>query len=73
VVASRLDVFEEESLPADSPLRGLKNVCLLPHIGGPTFDRRIDAGRRAIALLREWLACGYTSGAVTLEEYARAT
>jgi len=29
-----LDVFEEEPLPADSPLRKLNNVILTPHIAG---------------------------------------
>lgn len=35
-----LDVFEEEPLPADSKLRGLPNVILIPHMAGPTVDRR---------------------------------
>lgn len=35
-----LDVYEEEPLPAGSKLRGLKNVILIPHMAGPTVDRR---------------------------------
>lgn len=35
-----LDVYETEPLPNDSKLRGLKNVVLIPHMGGPTIDRR---------------------------------
>lgn len=35
-----LDVFEEEPLPVDSRLRGLANVILIPHMAGPTVDRR---------------------------------
>lgn len=35
-----LDVYEKEPLPADSPLRGLENVILIPHMAGPTVDRR---------------------------------
>ena len=35
-----LDVFEVEPLPADSSLRGLENVTLIPHMGGPTTDKR---------------------------------
>jgi len=35
-----LDVFEEEPLPIDSKLRGLSNVILIPHMAGPTVDRR---------------------------------
>lgn len=40
-----LDVYEEEPLSMESGLRGLDNVILLPHQGGPTFDRRCAAGR----------------------------
>jgi phosphoglycerate dehydrogenase-like enzyme len=39
-----LDVYGTEPLPADSGLRGLPNVTLLPHLGGPTTDRCRDAG-----------------------------
>jgi phosphoglycerate dehydrogenase-like enzyme len=35
-----LDVFEEEPLPPDSKLRNLNNVILIPHMAGPTADRR---------------------------------
>jgi phosphoglycerate dehydrogenase-like enzyme len=35
-----LDVYEEEPLPAGSGLRGLDNVILIPHMAGPTIDRR---------------------------------
>jgi len=35
-----LDVYEKEPLPVDSKLRGLENVLLMPHMGGPTVDRR---------------------------------
>lgn len=35
-----LDVYETEPLPMDSPLRELPNVTLIPHMGGPTIDRR---------------------------------
>lgn len=35
-----LDVFEVEPLPLDSKLIGLPNVILIPHMAGPTVDRR---------------------------------
>lgn len=35
-----LDVFEEEPLPSHSKLRNLDNVILMPHMAGPTMDRR---------------------------------
>ena len=39
-----LDVYAEEPLPLDSPLRGLPNVFLTPHIAGPTLDHYADLG-----------------------------
>jgi phosphoglycerate dehydrogenase-like enzyme len=40
-----LDVFEEEPLPADSPLWGLKNALISPHVAGftPRYDERAAA------------------------------
>lgn len=35
-----LDVFEKEPLAADSPLRRMDNVYLVPHKAGPTYDLR---------------------------------
>ena len=35
-----LDVFEVEPLPTTSRLRGLSNVVIVPHCGGPTVDVR---------------------------------
>jgi phosphoglycerate dehydrogenase-like enzyme len=49
-----LDVYATEPLPADSGLRGLPNVTLLPHLGGPTTDRCRDAGVFAQRNLRAY-------------------
>ncbi len=35
-----LDVYYNEPLEDDSPLRTLDNVYSMPHLAGPTFDRR---------------------------------
>jgi phosphoglycerate dehydrogenase-like enzyme len=43
-----LDVYYEEPLPPEWPLRGLKNVILSPHIGGPTFEQRPACGKLAM-------------------------
>jgi phosphoglycerate dehydrogenase-like enzyme len=68
-----LDVFEVEPLPKDSPLRGLPNVTLLPHLGGPTRDRRCDSGRLALNNLRAFLEGRPLEAVVTLEVYDRST
>ncbi len=39
-VKAVLDVFTEEPLALDSPLRGLANAYLVPHMAGPTPDLR---------------------------------
>ena len=54
-IEAALDVYEEEPLPADSPLRGLENCLLFPHQGGPTPDRRIDMGRLGLENIRRYL------------------
>jgi phosphoglycerate dehydrogenase-like enzyme len=68
-----LDVYEQEPLSAESPLRGLTNVLLLPHLGGPTKDRRRDSGEFALANLRRYYAGQPLEAEVTLEVYDRAT
>ena len=68
-----LDVFEKEPLAADSPLRGLPNVTLLPHLGGPTRDRRRDAGAFALKNLRAFLRGEPLDAVVTLEVYDRTS
>jgi len=68
-----LDVFEREPLPVDSPLRGLPNVTLLPHLGGPTRDRRRDSGALALKNLRAYLGGEPLQSVVNLDVYDRAT
>ena len=68
-----LDVFETEPLPVDSPLRGLPNVTLSPHIAGPTKDRRRDCGELACRNLENYLLGQALEAEVTLDVYDRAT
>jgi phosphoglycerate dehydrogenase-like enzyme len=68
-----LDVFTQEPLPADSPLRGLRNVTLTPHVAGPTPDRRRDSGELALRNLRAYAAGEPLEAAITPERYDSST
>jgi D-3-phosphoglycerate dehydrogenase len=56
IAAAGLDVFEEEPLPADSPLCRMDNVVLTPHVGSvsPAAMRQLrqEVGRAAADVLR---------------------
>ncbi len=49
-----LDVFDEEPLPLDDPLRTLENVFLTPHIAGDTTGMFLHGTRLAIDALRRY-------------------
>lgn len=38
IAGAAIDVFEEEPLPANSPLRGKSKIILTPHLGGSTVE-----------------------------------
>jgi phosphoglycerate dehydrogenase-like enzyme len=68
-----LDVYETEPLPVDSDLRGLDNITLLPHLGGPTPDRRRDCGELALQNLENYLNNNPLINLIDLNIYDRAT
>jgi len=68
-----LDVYHTEPLPPDYPLRGLPNVVLTPHIGGPTTDRRRDVGELALENIRAYTRNRPLSGSVTTSVYDSST
>jgi len=51
-----LDVFPEEPLPLDDPLRALDNVFITPHIAGDTARMFRRCSRIAIERLRDYFA-----------------
>jgi len=69
-----IDVFPDEPLAAGdefvSPLRGLDNVVLTPHIGGSTEEAQQDIGRFVGGKLADYLLAGATSLSVNLPQLA---
>ena len=55
-LSAALDVYETEPLPASHPLEKLPNVLLMPHMGGPTVDRRLAVTRSVTQDIRRFLA-----------------
>jgi phosphoglycerate dehydrogenase-like enzyme len=68
-----LDVYETEPLPKESSLRGLPNTTLMPHLGGPTPDRRRDCGELAVRNIENYLKREPLLNLVDLEIYDRST
>lgn len=64
VAAAALDVFETEPLPADSPLRGLPNLILTPHLGASTAEAQEGVGIEVAEQIRAALLSGEIRNAV---------
>jgi len=55
-ITAVLDVFVEEPLPMNSPLRELDNVFLMPHAAGPTEDQRVAVTKHLLDDIECFLA-----------------
>ncbi len=66
VAAAALDVFEVEPLPADSPLRGLPNLILTPHLGASTAEAQEGVGIEVAEQIRAALLQGEIRNAVNM-------
>ena len=74
VAAAAIDVFTEEP-PTNSPLLGLENALLTPHIGGSTYEAQDAVGVQIARQVKEYLKHGVIQNAVNVpsvsaEEYA---
>jgi phosphoglycerate dehydrogenase-like enzyme len=72
-IHAALDVYEEEPLPGDHPLRGLENCLLMPHEAGPTDDRKVDMGGLALRNIERYVAGERPEFVVTPERYDLST
>lgn len=72
LAGAAVDVFPVEPAVVgdafESPLRGLDNVILSPHIGGSTVEAQANIGREVAGALSRFLVQGTTLGCVTLPE-----
>jgi D-3-phosphoglycerate dehydrogenase len=70
LLGAAIDVFPEEPArngePFTSPLQGLPNVILTPHIGGSTAEAQDRIGEEVAKKLVEYSDTGATLGAVNL-------
>lgn len=68
-IRAGLDVFDDEPLPSDSPLYGLPNVLLTPHIAGGTVESRHVQGETVVKEIERFLAGRDLQHEVHLENY----
>jgi phosphoglycerate dehydrogenase-like enzyme len=68
-----LDVFSQEPLPPDSPLRALENVFLTPHFAGPTPDRITLCGEHALANILAYHLGDPLDSVIGVSQYDRMT
>ena len=55
ILGAGLDVFAKEPLPVDSPLIGLDNVILTPHVSSQTWESLWNIYARAIDIAADYL------------------
>ena len=71
LAAAALDVYEDEPLPADHPLREAPNLVLTPHLGAATHDAQREVAIEIAAAVRAALLEGDYSSAVNMPPYDR--
>lgn len=72
IAGAAVDVYPTEpkgkGAGFESPLRGMDNVILTPHIGGSTQEAQLDIGRFVAAKLSDYLDSASTDMAVNLPQ-----
>ncbi len=66
IAAAALDVFEEEPLPQDSPLRAAPNLVLTPHLGASTAEAQESVGIEIAQSVRAALLEGTIRNAINM-------
>ena len=71
IAGAALDVYEEEPLPDDSPLRDAPNLVLTPHLGASTHEAQIGVATEVAEKIRDFFATGDVSGAINAGDLAQ--
>jgi D-3-phosphoglycerate dehydrogenase len=71
LAGAALDVFEEEPLPQNSPLRACDRVILTPHLAASTEEAQARVAGEICAAVRDALLSGAVGGAVNLPGVSR--
>lgn len=68
LLGAGLDVFETEPLPLESPLLGLDNIVLTPHMGGLDHESQVDMSRLAAECIAKLYQGQWPEGCVVNNE-----
>lgn len=71
IAGAAIDVFAEEPLPKDSPLRGLDRVLLTPHLAASTAEAQKRVSIEICKAVRDALVAGDLSPAINLPKAGR--
>ncbi len=71
--AAALDVFSKEPLPKDSPLLGVENLLLTPHLGASTQEAQIKVALELARNVADYFQLGVIRNAVNLPGFDAAT
>ncbi|MDR3228219.1 MAG: phosphoglycerate dehydrogenase [Puniceicoccales bacterium] len=66
IASAGFDVFTQEPLPADSPLRGIPNLTLTPHLGASTAEAQESVGLEVAQAVAQVLSGGPAINAVNM-------
>ena len=68
IAGAALDVYEQEPLPADSPLRDAPNLMLTPHLGASTAEAQVGVATEVAQKIRLLLETGNRADALNAAE-----
>jgi D-3-phosphoglycerate dehydrogenase len=68
ITGAALDVYENEPLPADSPLRDAPNLVLTPHLGASTAEAQVGVATEVAHKIRLLLETGNRADAINASD-----